>query len=60
MYRKVRDHCYYTDRYIGAAHSICNLRYKILKKTPIVFHNESKYDYQSIIIIKEPVEEFKG
>ena len=27
-YHKVRDHCHYTEKYIGAAHVICNLRYK--------------------------------
>ena len=25
-YHKVRDHCHYTEKYGGAAHSICNLR----------------------------------
>ena len=25
-YQKVRDHCHYTDKCRGAAHSICNLR----------------------------------
>ena len=29
---KVRDHCYYTEKFRGAAHSICNLRYKIIQK----------------------------
>ena len=24
--QKVRDHCHYTDKYRGVAHSICNLR----------------------------------
>ena len=38
-YRKVRDHCHYTGEYIGAAHSICNLKYSVTKKNPIVFHN---------------------
>ena len=28
-YHKVRDHCHYTGKYRGAAHDICNLRYKI-------------------------------
>ena len=29
---KVRDHCHYTGKFTGAAHSICNLRYKVAKK----------------------------
>ena len=41
---KVRDHCHYTEKYRGAAHNICNLRYKISKEIPIVFHNGSTYD----------------
>ena len=55
---KVRDHCYYTGKYRGAAHDICNLRYKIPKEIPIVFHNDSTYDYH--FIIKELLKEFKG
>ena len=56
--RKVRDHCHYTGRYRGAAHSICNLRYKISKEIPVVFHNGSTYDYH--FIIKQLAREFKG
>ena len=37
-YCKVRDPCYYTGKFRGAAHSICNLRYKISREIPIVFH----------------------
>ena len=48
-YHKVRDHCHYNGRYRGAAHDICNLRYKIPKETPVVFHNGSTYDYYFII-----------
>ena len=48
-YCKVKDHCHLTGKYRGAAHNICNLRYKITKKIPIVFHNGSKYDYHFII-----------
>ena len=55
---KVRDHCHYTGKYRGAAHNICNLRYKVSKEIPIVFHNGSIYDYH--FIIKELVKEFEG
>ena len=55
---KVKDHCHYTGKYRGAAHNICNLRYKIPKEIPIVFHNGSTYDYR--FIIKELVKEFEG
>ena len=55
---KVRDHCHYTGKYRGAAHNICNLRYKIPKEIPVVFHNGSTYDYH--FIIKELVKEFDG
>ena len=34
---KVRDHCHYTGKYRGAAHNICNLRYKVPKEIPVVF-----------------------
>ena len=55
---KVGDHCHYMDKYGGAAHNICNLRYKVPKEIPIVFHNGSIYDYH--FIIKELVKEFEG
>ena len=54
---KVRDHCHYTGKYRSAAHNICNLRYKVPKEIPIVFHNGSTYDYH--FTIKELVKEFK-
>ena len=57
-YHKVRDHCHYTGKYRGAAHDICNLRYKIPKEIPVVFHNGSIYDYH--FIIKNLAEEFEG
>ena len=56
--QKVRDHCHYTGKCRGAAHNICNLRYKIPKEIPVVFHNGSTYDYH--FINKELVKEFEG
>ena len=58
LYQKVRDHCHYTGKFREAAHSICNLRYKIPKKISTVFHNGSTYDYH--FIIKQLAEDFKG
>ena len=55
---KVRDHCHYTGKYRGAAHTTCNLRYKMPKKIPIIFNNGTTYDYQ--FIIRELVKEFEG
>ena len=48
-YHKVKDHCHYTGKYRGAAHYICNLRYKSSKEIPAVFHNGAIYDYHFII-----------
>ena len=47
-YHKVRDHCHYSRKYRGAAHDICNLRYKIPKEIPVVFDNGSTYLYRRI------------
>ena len=56
--RKVRDQCHYTGKYRGAAHSKCNLNYKIVKEIPVLFHNGSVYDYN--FIIKYLTRKFKG
>ena len=29
LYKKIRDHCHFTEKFRGAAHSICNLHYKV-------------------------------
>ena len=54
---KVKDHFHYTGKYRGAAHNICNLRYKTPKEIPLVLHNGSTYDYH--LIIKKLTEEFE-
>ena len=55
---KVRDHCHFTGKYRGAAHNACNLRYKIPKNIPVLFHNGWTYDYH--FIIRELANEFEG
>ena len=46
---KVRDHCHYSGIYRGAAHSLCNLQYKIPSYILVVFHNLSGYDAHMFI-----------
>ena len=51
-YLKVKDHCHYTHytgEYRGVADNMCNLKYSVPKKIPLVFHNGSNYDYHFII-----------
>ena len=55
-YWKVRDHCHHTGKYRDAAHSICNLKFKVPNEIPIIFHSGSSYDYH--FIIKELAKEF--
>ena len=50
-----RDHCLYIGEYRVSAHSRCNLKYSVSRKSSTVFHNGSSCDYY--VIIKE--EEFK-
>ena len=44
LYHNVTDHCHYTGKFRGAAHNICNLRYKTPKEIVIVIHNGSTYE----------------
>ena len=46
--KKVKDHCHCTAKFRGAAHSICNLKYKVPEDIAIVIHNAS-YDTHFII-----------
>ena len=55
--RKVKDHCHYTGKFRGAAHSICNLNYKVPKDIPIVIHISS---YDTHFMISQLAKEFKG
>ena len=55
-YRKVKDHCHYTGKYRGAAHSLCNLRYQEQRNIPIIIHNGSNYDFH--LLIKDLAKKF--
>ena len=48
---KVRDHCHITGNYRGTTHSQCNLKLKMPRKLPVIFHNLENYNGH--IIFKE-------
>ena len=63
--KKVKDHCYYTGKFRGAAHSKCNLNCKVPKdiptfqrysKVPKDIHNAS---YDTHFLINQLAEELK-
>ena len=56
--RKVKDHCHYTGKYRGAAHSLCNSRYQEQRSIPAILYNGSNYDFH--LLIKELAKEFKS
>ena len=47
---KMRDHGHLSGKFSGADHDDCNLKYKVSKFFPVVFHNLS--DYESHLFIK--------
>ena len=55
--RKVKDHCHYTGKFRGAAHSICNLNYNDQKEIPVIIHNAT---YDTHFILNQLAIEFKG
>ena len=55
--KKAKDHCHYTGKFTGAAHSICNLKYEVPRDIPIVIYNAS---YDTHFIINQLAKELKG
>ena len=47
----MRDHCHLSSKFRGTAHEVCNLKYKVPKFFPVVFHNLSGFDSQLFIKI---------
>ena len=45
-------------KYKDATHSICNLKFNVLDKIPVVFHSGSNYYHN--IIVKELASKFQG
>ena len=45
----MRDDCHITGKYIGSAHRSCNIKFKLTKKVPVIFHNLRGY-YRHLII----------
>ena len=56
-YYKIKDHCYYTGRYLGAVHVVWSKKCKIPKEMPVVFRNGFTYCYH--FIMKELAKAFK-
>ena len=50
-YYKIKNHCHYSGKCRGVAHTTCNSKYSILKVIPNIFHNGSNHD--SHFITKE-------
>ena len=55
--RKVKDNFHYTGKFRGAAHSKCNLNYKVPKDIPIIIHNAS---FDTHFILNQFAIKFKG
>ena len=49
IYKKVRDHCHFTGKFRGAAHSICNLHYKVPQEIPVKIHDGLVYIWKNIL-----------
>ena len=58
MIKNIRVHCYYTGKYRGVAHSVCNVKNSRPKECPVVLHNGRNSYY--CFIIKELAKEFEG
>ena len=48
---RVRGHCHLSGKFRDAIHEVCNLKYKVPKFFPVVFHNLSGYDSHLFITL---------
>ena len=42
---KLIDHFHFSKKYIGSAHTGCNINFKLKHKIPVVFHNVKSHDF---------------
>ena len=57
IFGKFKDHCYYTGKYQGTPHSVCNLKFKEHRYIPLIAHISSGFDNQ--LILPNITEKFK-
>ena len=50
-FEKVRDHCHYTNKYLGAAHNRCNLNRYVRRRLNVFVHNLKNYDSHFLLKI---------
>lgn len=46
---RVKDHDHLSGKYRGALHNLCNIKYRLQKKIPVIFHNLKHYDSHLIM-----------
>ena len=55
--KNVKDHCYYTGRFRGAANNICKLNYSVQKEIPVIIYNAT---YDTHFMLNQLAIEFEG
>ena len=46
---KILDHCHFSGKFLGYAHTLCNLQRQRTKFSPIFAHNLANYDIHHVI-----------
>ena len=53
----VLDHCHFTGKFLGWAHSQCNLKRRNLNFTPLFAHNLTNYDLHHVVLALQSLNE---
>ena len=54
---EVLDHCHFTGKFLGWAHSQCNLKRRNLNFTPLFVHNLTDYDLHHLVVALQSLNE---